>query len=57
MEKLILKRTEFYNKIWSKPMTKLAKEYGVSDVGLSKICKKMDIHKPYAGYCRDVIKE
>jgi hypothetical protein len=31
-------------------MTKLAEKYGFSDVGLRKICKKMDIPTPLRGY-------
>lgn len=54
MKKILIKRTELYNKVWSKPMTKLAIEYGISDVGLSKICKKMNIPKPYPGYWQKI---
>ena len=45
-EPIILKRDELYIKVCSKPMTTLAKEYGISDVGLGKICKKLNIPKP-----------
>jgi hypothetical protein len=45
-----LTRDELYEKVWSTPATKLAKEFGVSDVALGKICKKLDIPKPYPGY-------
>lgn len=50
MKIISLKRTELYNQVWSKPMTKLAKEYGLSDVGLAKICKKINIPRPPVGY-------
>jgi hypothetical protein len=30
--------------------TKLAKEFGISDVALGKICKKLDVPKPSLGY-------
>ncbi|WP_346033057.1 hypothetical protein [Erythrobacter westpacificensis] len=39
-------RSEFYDLIWSKPLTRLAKEFGVSDVALHKLCRKHDIPKP-----------
>jgi len=36
-----LSREELYELIWSMPTTKLAKELGISDVGLGKI------HNPF----------
>lgn len=45
-----LTREELYERVWSTPTTKLAKEFGMSDVALGKICKKLDIPKPYPGY-------
>jgi hypothetical protein len=45
-----LTREALYEKVWSTPATKLAKEFGISDVALGKICKKLDIPKPYPGY-------
>ncbi len=53
MEKrCLIKRNDLYNQVWSTPMTLLAKEYGISDVGLAKICKKLNIPKPFSGYWR-----
>ena len=49
-ETLILSRAELYEKIWSTPTTKLAREFGLSDVALGKICKKYSIPKPPLGY-------
>ena len=43
-------RQELYEKVWQTPMTQLAKQYGLSDVGLAKICKKYDIPRPPRGY-------
>jgi hypothetical protein len=43
-------RREFYNLVWSKPMTKVAEEFGLSDVALHKICKKHRVPKPGLGY-------
>jgi len=45
-----LTREELYDRVWSMPATKLAKEFGISDVALGKICKKLDIPKPFPGY-------
>ena len=46
----VLTRNELYNKVWEKPMVQLAKEFGISDRGLAKICKKYDIPRPGLGY-------
>jgi hypothetical protein len=43
-------RKELYDLVWSTPMTKLAKRFGISDVGLRKICVKHDIPTPPLGY-------
>ncbi|MBR1285392.1 hypothetical protein JQ597_25405 [Bradyrhizobium sp. AUGA SZCCT0177] len=43
-------RRELYDLVWAKPMVKLAKEFGLSDVGLRKICVKHDIPTPPLGY-------
>jgi len=43
-------REELYKLVWSKPITVLAKEFGMSDVGLAKVCKKLNVPKPYRGY-------
>jgi hypothetical protein len=45
-------RTQLYEAIWEKPAVQLAKEYGISDVALAKICKKLEIPKPGLGYWR-----
>jgi len=43
-------RQEFYDLVWSKPMTHLAKEFALSDVALHKICKKHDLPNPPLGW-------
>lgn len=43
-------REEFYDLVWSKPITHLAKEFRLSDVALHKICKKHGIPKPPLGW-------
>jgi hypothetical protein len=47
-----LTRAELYEKIWATPMRTLAKEFGMSDVGLAKICRKHNIPVPPVGYWR-----
>ena len=43
-------RVELFELVWAKPMTHLAKELGLSDVGLRKICVKYGIPLPPRGY-------
>lgn len=43
-------RAELYALVWETPMTGLAKRFGLSDVGLRKICTKHDIPTPPLGY-------
>ncbi|HPM10513.1 MAG TPA: hypothetical protein PK941_08740 [Paludibacter sp.] len=45
-----LTRKELYQMVWSKPVTKWSKEFGLSDVGFAKICKKMKVPLPRRGY-------
>lgn len=45
-----LTRQELYEQVWSEPITHLSKFYNLSDVGLAKICKKMDVPVPGRGY-------
>lgn len=45
-----LSRQELYDKIWTTPASKLAREFGLSDVGLAKICRRYDIPRPPRGY-------
>jgi hypothetical protein len=45
-------RDELYERIWKVPATKLAKELGISDVALAKICRKLNVPKPGPGHWR-----
>ena len=49
-EVITFTRNELYEKIWNTPTIKLAKDFGLSDVALGKICKKHSISKPPLGY-------
>lgn len=50
-------RETLHNEVWAEPMTSLAMKYGLSDVGLRKICKKMRIPLPPQGYHLREIRE
>jgi hypothetical protein len=43
-------REELYQKVWSVPASRLAAEFGISDVALNKTCKRMGIPRPQRGY-------
>jgi hypothetical protein len=45
-------RAQLYEKAWATPIRTLAKEFGLSDVGLAKICRKHNIPVPPVGYWR-----
>src|SRR5271170_6313451 len=47
---ITLHRDVLYKEAWETPMRQLAKRYDISDVGLTKICRKMDIPTPPRGY-------
>lgn len=43
-------RKELFDQVWQTPMTKIAKTYGCSDVGLRKVCTKNNIPLPPLGH-------
>lgn len=43
-------REELHRRVWEKPIRSLAKEVGVSDVMVSKTCRKAKIPVPWRGY-------
>ncbi len=47
---VLLTREQLYEKVWSRPVWSLAREWGISDVGLAKICKRHNIPRPGLGY-------
>lgn len=49
-EQNVYRREVLYQKIWSIPVTEMAKKYAVSDVMIHKICRSMDIPTPPSGY-------
>ena len=48
--KIIFEREDLYKKIWKAPISQVAKEYSISDVGLAKICHKLNVPRPPVGY-------
>ncbi len=51
-EPVTLTREELYNEVWTEPMATLAPKFGLSDVGLAKICRRLHIPVPGRGYWR-----
>lgn len=47
-------REELYALVWEKPISHLAKRYGLSGVGLRKVCVRYDIPTPPLGYWQKV---
>ncbi len=45
-----LDRLTLYELVWSQPIDKLARKFGLSDVGLAKICKRLNVPRPGRGY-------
>ena len=43
-------RDTLYKEVWAEPVRIVAERYGVSDVALAKICRKMAIPLPGRGY-------
>jgi len=46
----MMTRAELYALVWDRPITKLAAEFGLSDVGLRKLCRRNDVPTPPIGY-------
>ena len=45
-----LTREDLYARVWERPIRTLAKEFGLSDVALHKICRKHSVPTPPVGY-------
>jgi hypothetical protein len=45
-----LTRQELYDLVWSTPIVRHAKEFGLSDVGLRKTCVRYQVPTPPPGY-------
>lgn len=45
-----ISREDLYERVWTEPIHKLSKEYGLSDVGLAKTCRRHNIPIPPRGH-------
>ena len=45
-----VKREELYEQVWSVPIWTLCQQYGLSDNGLRKVCKRLNVPVPPRGY-------
>lgn len=45
-----LNKKQLYDLVWKRPMMEVAKEYGLSDRGLAKLCERNGIPVPPRGY-------
>jgi integrase len=43
-------RKKLYDEVWSEPAISVAKWYGISDVALAKMCRKLSVPLPGVGY-------
>jgi hypothetical protein len=43
-------RQELYDLVWSAPASKLAPDFGISDVAIAKRCTKLNVPRPSVGY-------
>lgn len=50
MKSLTFQREKLYDEVWKKPMTDLAKDYGINVYQLTKACDKLEIPRPESGY-------
>ena len=46
----IWNREELYTEVWKEPMVKVSARYGISDVALAKVCRKLSIPVPGRGH-------
>ncbi len=43
-------REELFALVWERPATEVARELGISDVALGKLCRRLQVLKPPRGY-------
>jgi hypothetical protein len=49
-ESITYRRDELYDQVWKDPVRTVARSYGISDVWLAKICRKLSVPLPGRGY-------
>ncbi len=54
MEKTSISREALYDLVWKEPLLTLSKRFNISDVGLRKICNKMNIPLPENGHWQKI---
>jgi hypothetical protein len=47
---ITLTREKLYEDVWTRPVTQVAKDIGISDVAVAKICRKLNVPVPARGY-------
>jgi hypothetical protein len=57
MPTLTLTIQQLYDRVWSEPIHRISKEFGLSDRGLGKLCAHHKIPVPERGYDHDQIAE
>ena len=45
-----LSREELFALVWEKPTGEVAKDLGVSDTAIAKLCERLQVPKPPCGY-------
>lgn len=45
-----IRRDELYEQVWKIPLREIARAYGLADVELAKICKRLDVPRPPQGH-------
>ncbi|MCA9617285.1 MAG: hypothetical protein KC586_31200, partial [Myxococcales bacterium] len=50
MSEIYLHRDEIYKQVWERPMRQIAQDYGISDVGLKKACRRLGVPTPPVGF-------
>ena len=51
---LTFTREQLFDLVWSKPMTEIAADFGMSSVAFAKYCKAADVPRPERGYWQQV---
>jgi hypothetical protein len=55
MGKLILSRGRLFELVWAKPMTELARQFGVRARHLARACDRHDIPRPEPGHWQKLV--
>jgi hypothetical protein len=50
LDNITYRRAELYEQVWKEPVRDVARKYGISDVWLAKVCRKLAVPRPPRGY-------